>query len=74
MRKGSKIPFSFAPGDRVVDDQGKICVVETWGHESNIFMVFDPYEGLVKFDFKHRYKPLNQNIITCILGFLKRCL
>jgi hypothetical protein len=70
MRKGSKIPYSFLPGDRVIDNEGKICVVETKG-EHNIFMVFDPYIGEIRFDFIHRYRPYSYSLIKTIIKFLK---
>lgn len=70
MRKGINFPFSFRPGDRVIDNYGRICVVETAG-DKNLFMVFDPYMGKIITDYKFRYKPYKQCLIKCIINFLK---
>jgi hypothetical protein len=71
MRKGSKSPFPFGPGDRVVDYDGKIFVVQLVSVNKIDFMLFDPYEGTFRHVPMSDYRPYTKSIIKCIINFLK---
>jgi hypothetical protein len=71
MREGSYSPFSFEAGDRVVDSEGKIFVVELISKSKKDFILFNPYEGNLKHVPMSDYRPYTKSIIKCIINFLK---
>jgi len=71
MRKGSKSPFPFEVGDRVVDSSGKIYVVEFVSANKKDFLLFNPYHGNIIQRPISEYRPYTQSPIKCIINFLK---
>lgn len=72
MSKGVQSPYSFYNGAIIKDRNENVYVVEITSKKGCI--LFEPFTGRfhVESDMSH-YKPIKENIIECILGFLRQC-